>query len=160
MAASDIRSEICWLVLALNDFVFSHKDVIIFFFLLKVGSLWDNFLDNFLFSFRLGLIFVAFALPFGLFKDFLGLLLLFVILSFLQTNEIFTINFIELLQNIVGDLLDTRNEDELKRIDTPVGHLEGLVQGLELSLQSGNRDQDLEELCEFIPGLLDRLSSH
>ena len=70
----------------------------------------------------------------------LSLSLLLVILGLLQADEIFTIDLVQLLLNVINDLVDARDHDELKSIHTSVGHLESLIKSHELCLQSRNRD--------------------
>ena len=101
---------------------------------------------------------LAFAL--GLLSRLLGLLFLFIVLGFLQADEVLTINLVQLLLDVVDDLRDAGNEDELERVHTPVRHLERHVERHELSLQGRDSDQNLEELCELLTGTLDRLATH
>ena len=75
-----------------------------------------------------------FTLALGLLFRLLDLLLLFIVLGFLQTDEILTIDLVKLLLDIVNDFRDTGDEDELQRVHTPVGHLEGHIEGHELRL--------------------------
>ena len=64
----------------------------------------------------------------------LFLLLLFVVLHLLETEEIFTRLFVELAINPVNSPLNFRDHDVLERVNTSVGDLEGLIQDQELSL--------------------------
>ena len=102
----------------------------------------------------------VFTLALGLLFRLLDLLLLFIVLSFLQTDEIFTIDLVKLLLDIINDFRDTWDEDELERVHTPVRHLESHIEGHELCLQSCNRDQNLEELGELFTSVLDGLTTH
>ena len=93
--------------------------------------------NNLFFHFGIGIkriciFFVTLALGF-LFR-LLDLLFLFIVLSFLQTDEIFSIDFVQLLLDIVNDLGDARNQNELERVHTPVSHLEGQIKSHELGL--------------------------
>lgn len=81
---------------------------------------------------RICFLFVTFALGF-LFR-LLDLLFLFIVLSFLQTDEVFSIDFVQLLLDIVNDLGDARNQNELERVHSPVSHLEGHIKSHELGL--------------------------
>jgi len=100
------------------------------------------------------------AHAFGILNSLLLLLFLFIVLSFLQTHEIFTINLVQLINDIVNDLCNSRNKDELERVHTSVCHLESIIQSHELCLQSRNRDQDFEEICELFASIIDRLTTH
>ena len=90
----------------------------------------------------------------------LYLLLFLVILSFLQAHEIFTIDLVKFILDVVDDLCDTGDENELERVDTSVRHLERLIKGHELRLESRDCDQDSEELSELLSGTLDGLTTH
>ena len=120
-----------------------------------MGRLRDDFFDN---IFNIGSQCIAvgvFALALGLFLGLLYLLLLFIVLSFLQTHKILTIDLVKLLLNVVDNLGDTRNKNELERVHTSVRHLQCLIQRHELGLQSRDCDQDLEELGELFASILD-----
>ena len=100
------------------------------------------------------------ALAFGRLSSLQNLLLLFVVLSLLQTHEVLTIDLVELLLDVVDDFGDTRDEDELERVHTPVGHLKRFIKSHELGLEGCDRDQHLEELSELFSGRLDGLTAH
>ena len=101
-----------------------------------------------------------FTLALSLLFRLLDLLLLFIVLSFLQTDEILTIDLVKLLLDIINDFRDTGDEDELQRVHTPVRHLEGYIEGDELCLQGCNCYQNLEELGELLTSALDGLAAH
>ena len=112
----------------------SYKDVFIFLFvILELSMRGDNLFFHFSsISIKRIFIFVALALCFIL--RLLDLLLLFIVLSFLQTDEILTIDFVQLLLDIVNDLGDARNQNELERVHTSVSHLQGHIKSHELGL--------------------------
>lgn len=89
---------------------------------------------------------------------FLLLLLLFV-LGLLQTDEVLTIDLVELLLDIVNNLIDSGDKDELERIHTTISHLEGRVQSNELCLQRCDCNQNLEEFSELFSGGVDGLTT-
>ena len=138
----------------------SDEDVFILigFFFELAG--WNNFLWDLFGGWRVSVMIFAAALALLSLDDFFLLLFLLVILSFLQAHEIFTIDLVELILDVVNDLSDTGDEDELERVHTSVGHLESLIKCHELRLQSRNLDQDFEELSELLSGVLDGLSTH
>ena len=135
----------------------SYEDLFILIFIIL--EVWPLSKDVSLFL-LLGLfIRIAFTPALGIFSILKLLLLLFVILGLLQTDEILTIDLIEFVFDVVDDLVDAGNQDELERIDAPVCHLERGVERLELRLQRRNLYQDLEELCELLFRILNRLTS-
>ena len=135
----------------------SYEDLFILIFIIL--EVWPLSKDVSLFL-LLGLIIrIAFTPALGIFSILKLLLLLFVILGLLQTDEILTIDLIEFVFDVVNDLVDAGNQDELERIDAPVCHLERGVERLELRLQRRNLYQDLEELCELLFRILNRLTS-
>ena len=97
-----------------NDLIcgsLSYEDIFIFFLVLvelSVSISWNDFfllLD----SRVCGSIRVFDTLALGILNCLDLLLLLFVILGFLQTHEIFTIDFVKFLLDIINDFIDTRN---------------------------------------------------
>ena len=73
----------------------------------------------------------------------LGLLL--VIGNLLEPEEVLTRLFVELLVDIVNCLLNARNQNKLQCVHTSVRHLQSLVKRHELSLQTGDSNQNLKE---------------
>jgi len=55
----------------------------------------------------------SFARTLGSIFRLLSLLFLFIVLGFLQADEVLTINLVELLLDIVNDVVDFRNQYEL-----------------------------------------------
>ena len=139
----------------------SYKDVFVFLLVVdKLVVLGDDFFDDLLGVGSERIVVVLAALALESLLCLLYLLFLFIVLGFLQTHEILTIDLVELLLDIVDNERDFRDQNELERVDTSVGHLESLIKCDELALKSGDRDQDLEELGEFFTSVLDRLSTH
>ena len=137
----------------------SNEHVLIFVVVvLELLILGDDLFLDLLGILLLGSSFLALAL--GLFFRLFDLLFLFIVLGFLQADEVLTIDLIQLLLDVVDDLRDAGNEDELERVHTPVRHLERHVERHELSLQGCDRDQNLEELRKLLTGVLDGLATH
>ena len=88
--------------------------------------------------------------------DFLGFLK---IRHLLQSVEVLTRLLVQLFVNVLDDEFDSRNDDELERVDSSVGDLDDLVEGDELSLQRGDFDEVREELLEALPALLNGLTT-
>ena len=139
----------------------SYKDVFVILLVVdKLILLRNDFFHDLLGVGSERIVIVLATLALGSLLGLLYLLFLFIVLGFLQTHEILTIDFVELLLDIVDDLRDFRDQNELERVHTSVSHLESLIECDELGLKSSDRDQDLEELGEFFTSVLDRLSTH
>lgn len=89
----------------------SYKDVFIFFrVVLELAVLRNDFLND-IFSVGsqcIGVV-VFTTHTFELVFCVLYLLLLFIVLAFLQTHEILTIDLVQLILDVVDDLCDSRN---------------------------------------------------
>jgi len=99
-------------------YCFSDKNIFIFFLIILELRLGWNYLLIF-FSCVDHSTLLSASHHFSLFC----LLLLLLILSLLQTDEVFTINLIQLLFDIVNNLCDPWNQYKLERIHTTICHL-------------------------------------
>lgn len=87
--------------------------------------------------------------------ELLSLTLFLRVSDLLKTSEVLTSLFIELVLDVRNRIVNTRNKDELKRVDTSVCDLQSSVNRDELGLQRGNSDENLEELGELLLCRLD-----
>jgi hypothetical protein len=102
-----------------NIFVFVFKD--------GSGALLDEFLILVFFGTLLSFLGVKKRL-----FNFLGLLK---ISNLLKSVKVLTRLLVQLFINVLDDEFDSRYDDELERVDSPVGDLDDLVESDELSLQ-------------------------
>ena len=76
-----------------------------------------------------------------------GKLLLFAFLlgisDLLETREVLTSFFVELVFDVGDRIVNSRDEYELQGVNASVGDLQRTVNGHELGLQGGNSNQDL-----------------
>jgi hypothetical protein len=77
----------------------------------------------------------------------------------LESEEVFSLLLIELLLNVADSPCDPGDNDVLQGVHTPVGDLDALVQGQELSLEGGDLDEHLQQALEPVLALLDGLAT-
>ena len=127
----------------------SNDDILVHFFLFREVVLPD---DVFVIGFLARM--TALSLLHGF--ELLSLALFLRVSDLLETSEVLTSLFIELVLDVRNRIVNTRNKDELECVDTSVCNLQSSVNGDELGLERGNRDENLEELGELLLCRLDR----
>jgi len=70
-----------------------------------------------------------------------------------------TLKLIELPGDVIQNTLNLGDGNILQRIDTTVRHLQGLVQGHEAGLQTGQLDEHLHKVGKLVPDVLNFLTA-